>query len=188
MPGGAFAIQASIQALGGLYNFYLSDRNSKRAVKALEERTERTAEAALGNLVASLTTSARRREQINRQFSQVVQRLAREGAEARGVITAGAGGAGIEGASLAALERDFAAQTLGRIEIARENQRYAQADVTDQLAGIAAQGTQAIQNTMGQEVARPDIIAALFQIGTETFNAYLNNSYIDPGSGNRRLT
>lgn len=182
----AFHIDGALQILGGVYSFFGAERMSKEQAAAIERQQKAAAEGALEGFIADLTTLNRRDNEVQRQAAEIFRNLRREGAQASGQVTAASASGGVEGASTEALRRDFEFQSLARLEVARNNLDTTRSEIQDQREASSARATNIIQRTLGQRVARPDIFGALFNLGTDLFSSYLNNSRIDEG-GNRRL-
>jgi hypothetical protein len=181
-PGAA---QMGMQAIAGTTNFLIQDKASRDAIKYSESRSEVIGKAAVEDSIRKFSQLNRRTMQESERASRQIQAISRQAREAGGSIGASAGASGIEGNAVDALARDFQAQELARIEVTNIDLRNSREAAKDQYAGVASEAQNRIFNAQGGPVARPNIFAALFGIGSDMAAAYANNSHIEQESGKR---
>lgn len=174
-----------MQVIGGTTTFFIQDKASRDAIKYSEARSAVIGKAAVEDSIRKFSQLNRRTMQESEKASRQVQAISRQAREAGGSIRASAGASGVEGTAVDTLARDFEAQELARIEVTNIDLSNTRQAAKDQYAGVAAEAQNRIFNAQGGPVAKPNIFAALFGIGSDMAAAYANNSHIDEESGKR---
>lgn len=151
----------------GLISGYI---NANRQVKHAERVATATSRQVREDLVRQYSLLARREVEEQQATSRRILDLTREASEARGMSTASAAAAGVEGTMTDTILRDLAFQEQVRVEAAFGDRETSQVNLQSQREAIEASGRNRITSSIGPPVKTPNIFNTLFQIG----GAYLN--------------
>ena len=166
-------------------NYFIEEKQAKEAQKFQSRVAASTSKAVIEDTLRQNNILGRRTVEEDRAASRAIMQIVRDAAAARGETEVGAGASGIDGISKSTTLRDFAAQELIRIQVAREQRETAGANIQNQKEAISAQGERTIAGSLGSPVNRPNPWQALFQIAAAGAQAGMNSrsNIPNPGSG-----
>lgn len=176
-----------LQAAQGAYNFVSGNKFARDMQRYQENRSEIIAESARADAVQKYSSLAKRSRQEQRSAQQRIAAITREAALARGRVSSGAAASGVEGASVDAVLNDFAVQESARVVAARQDAAASQDQLADVRRSVEAEAQQRIFSSIGSPIQTPSLFGSLLEIGTSALGTYLNNSSIDPSTGNRQF-
>ena len=171
----AFAISATSAGLS-LVTGYV---NANQQVKNAEAVADATSKQTRDDLVRQYSLMARREVEEQQATSRRIQDVTRQASEARGMATAAAAGAGVEGTMTDTILRDLSFQEQIRVEAAFGDKETGRLNLQSQREAIEASGRNRIMGSIGGPVKTPNIFNTLFQIG----GAYLQMQMLQPIQG-----
>lgn len=171
----AFAISATSAGLS-LVTGYV---NANQQVKNAEAVADATSKQTRDDLVRQYSLMAQREVEEQQATSRRIQDVTRQASEARGMATAAAAGAGVEGTMTDTILRDLSFQEQIRVEAAFGDKETGRLNLQSQREAIEASGRNRIMGSIGGPVKTPNIFNTLFQIG----GAYLQMQMLQPIQG-----
>ena len=153
--------------------------------RALHEQNSEIATQNFFNQSRLLNT--RRIQERQRAFQEISQ-VQSDSVRSQSLLAVSAGEAGVSGASVNDLMRDFQQQEADFITDVRLNERFAEAQLSEDQLSIQSNTRSRIAQTIPRPVTRPNFGNLLIGVAGAGLNAFNQFSVTDPVSGFRTLT
>ena len=174
-------LSMGLMGLGGLFSLGTDIVNQRKQAEYAERYWEQVSQASFRSAKRSYAQINRMESERLQQASQIMQNVLRQGQQARGEFTAGAGAAGVSGASVAALESDLMRQQMSRMLAESQNVQGMRAAMQEQRVSVSEQATSRITQAMNQYQPQDvDVFGSLFNIGASMLGTYAQTTVPTP--------
>jgi hypothetical protein len=133
--------------------------------KAAERYAKAVHKASLQDAALQMSQLGVASEQTMLQSSQQMRNINRQGALESGQVRAGSGAAGVSGAGIDTLEREFERQALTRLAAQQADTQIRLGNIRGQQQAVGAQAASRINQAYSQVPAKQSLLGSLLKIG-----------------------